>query len=130
MELIRAENMTTLRNSDVESRQLLVKGNSGSTRLTITRVTMVAGAVNPRHRHERSEQVWILLCGEATLLLPDGQTDVLRAGDVVRFAENDIHGLQNCGTTPVEYIAVTSPPVDFTKSYVQDWAHAVRDSKT
>ena len=90
MELIRAENMTTLRNSGVESRQLLVKGNSCSTRLTITRVTMVAGAVNPRHRHERSEQVWILLCGEATLLLADGQTDVLRAGDVVRFAENDI----------------------------------------
>ena len=63
-------------------------------------------------------------------MLADGQTDVLRAGDVVRFAKNDIHGLQNCGTTPLEYIAVTSPPVDFTKSYAQDWAHAVRDSKT
>ena len=124
MELIRANEMAALRNTGVESRQLLTQANSASARLTITRVVMTSGAVNPRHAHTSSEQVWIALLGEATLLLGDGRTESLGAGDVVRFAEHDVHGAENVGTVPFEYIAVTSPPVDFSSAYRKDWTAA------
>ena len=37
------------------------------------------------------------------------------AGDVVRFADNDVHGLFNDGE--VVYVSVTAPPIDFGYAY-------------
>ena len=122
MELIRANTMSALRNGGVESKQLLTPANSASARLTVTRVILTSGAVNPRHTHRSSEQVWIAVSGEVALLLGDGLTEPFRAGDVVRFAECDVHGAENVGPVPFEYIAVTCPPVDFSGAYQKDWA--------
>jgi quercetin dioxygenase-like cupin family protein len=122
MELIRSNELAVLRNTGVESKQLLTQANSSSTRLTITRVVMTSGSINPRHAHTGSEQVWIALSGEATLLLGDGRTQQFGAGDVVRFSENDIHGAETVGKVPFEYIAVTTPPIDFSSAYRKDWS--------
>ena len=121
MEIIREAEITTLSNSGVESRQLLFPENSASRRLTIIRVTMPPGAVNPRHSHESPEQVWIALEGEGELLLADDRTAAFRAGDVARFGEGDIHGFRNSGPTPFSCIPVTSPPVNFRGAYEKRW---------
>jgi len=42
---------------------------------------------------------------------------IFTAGDVVRFANNDVHGLLNDGDTEFIYISVTSPPIDFGYAY-------------
>lgn len=42
---------------------------------------------------------------------------IFKDGDVVRFADNDIHGLLNDGDTEFVYISVTSPPIDFGYAY-------------
>ena len=39
------------------------------------------------------------------------------AGDVVRFAEGDVHGLRNDGTEEFVYVSVTAPPIDFGYAY-------------
>jgi quercetin dioxygenase-like cupin family protein len=129
MELIRREAIAVLCNSGVESRQLLSTANSASLRLAITRVTVPPGAVNPLHTHDSSEQVWVLLAGHARLLLGGGRTDTLNAGDVVRFTELEVHGMANSGAAPVEYISVTSPPMDFRSNYEKDWNAAVERSR-
>jgi hypothetical protein len=36
---------------------------------------------------------------------------------VVRFADGDVHGLENSGTLPFEYLSVTSPPINFDYAY-------------
>ena len=64
MEIVRRASITTLSNSGVQSEQLLFPENSSSRRVTITRVTVEPGAVNPPHRHVASEQIWVAL--EAT----------------------------------------------------------------
>ena len=69
MEMIRATDVTTFSNSGVTSCQLLFPENSRSERVTITRVTVSPGARNPPHRHECSEQVWVVLRGNGRLLL-------------------------------------------------------------
>lgn len=121
MELIRQSEAPTFSNSGVESKQLLFPENSASQRLTITRVMMPPGAVNPRHQHDFSEQVWIALEGKGELLLDGDQTVHFSAGDVARFVEGEIHGFRNTGEIPFIYMSVTSPPVNFRGIYSETW---------
>jgi len=103
--------------SGIVSHQLLFPENSASTRVTITKVVVDPGAVNTRHRHATSEQVWIALRGAGILLLANDATAPFAEGDVVRFAEGDVHGFRNTGTVPFEYLAVTAPPINFRDAY-------------
>jgi quercetin dioxygenase-like cupin family protein len=125
MELIRHESFATLKNSGVESQQLLFPENSASQRLTITRVTIDPGVINPRHTHASSEQVWVALEGGGTLLLADNMSVPISSGDVVRFLDGEIHGFQNTGSVPFVYLSVTSPPVNFRGAYAQDWSNTI-----
>lgn len=125
MELIRSESIATLKNSGVDSRQLLFPENSASRRLTITRVTMDPGVINPRHTHATSEQVWVALEGSGTLLLAEDESVDFSAGDVARFSDGEVHGFHNTGAAPFVYLSVTSPPVNFRTAYARDWSDTI-----
>ena len=117
MEFINRENVKELSNPGVVSRQLINPENSKSERVTITEVHLDVGACQPRHKHDTSEQIWYAIKGSGKLLLANDKEMVFKAGDVVRFAENDIHGLLNDGDAEFVYISVTSPPIDFGYAY-------------
>ncbi len=122
MELIRAADISHFSNSGVSSRQLLFPENSGSARITITRVTIKPGAKNPPHRHPNSEQVWVALRGKGQLLLEGGKEMSFAEGDVVRFEDGDLHGFENTSSSDFEYLSVTSPPVNFRAAYEKEWS--------
>jgi quercetin dioxygenase-like cupin family protein len=122
MEIIRKPSITTLSNSGVQSDQLIFPENSSSRRVTVTRVTVQPGAINPPHRHPASEQIWVALEGTGILLLDDGRTEPIAAGDVVRFADGDFHGLRNAADVPFVYLSVTAPPINFRDAYTKDWS--------
>jgi quercetin dioxygenase-like cupin family protein len=124
MEIVRKASITTLSNSGVQSEQLLFPENSSSRRVTITRVTVQPGSINPPHRHPASEQIWVALEGSGILLLDDERTEPFAAGDVVRFADGDLHGFRNPGDVPFIYLSVTAPPVNFREAYSKDWSKA------
>lgn len=117
MEFIKSTDIVGLSNPGVVSRQLLNPDNSQSTRVTITEVHLEAGACQPRHTHEASEQIWYATSGKGLLLLADGMEKEFSAGDVVRFADGDIHGLKNSGDCEFVYISVTAPPIHFGYAY-------------
>ena len=117
MEFINRENIKELSNPGVVSRQLINPDNSKSERVTITEVHLEVGTSQPRHKHDTSEQIWYAVKGKGKLLLADDKEMIFTAGDVVRFADNDIHGLFNDGDTEFVYISVTSPPIDFGYAY-------------
>ena len=81
---------------------------------------MVDGATTPRHAHAHSEQIWVALRGNARLLLAGSAVESFGEGDVVRFSEGDVHGLENSGTESFVYLAVTSPPINFRSAYAAD----------
>ena len=112
-----AAEFTTLQNSGFRSVQIVWPNNAPDARVTITRVTMEPGATSARHVHPTSEQIWLIEQGNALLLMADGQTDGLRASDVVRTPAGTIHGVTNTGSEPFVYLAVTTPPQDFTPAY-------------
>ena len=120
MEIIRRPDVTSFANRGVTSEQLLFPENSPSRRVTITRVTVNPGATNPRHIHPASEQIWIALRGSALLLLGDSKTAPFAEGDVARFADGDVHGVQNAGAVEFVYLSVTSPPINFRAAYERE----------
>lgn len=120
MEFLPADSFKVLSNPGVNSTQLLAPYNSASTRVTLTRVEMAPGAVQKRHVHGGSEQIWIVLAGAGELLLADDGTHPIQAGDVARFADGDVHGLHNTGTETFVYLSVTSPPLDFGYAYKEE----------
>ena len=117
MEFINYKNIKVLSNPGVVSRQLLNPENSQSERVTITEVHLEVGAIQPRHKHDSSEQIWYAVQGTGRLLLADEKEMIFKAGDVVRFSDNDIHGLLNDGDTEFVYISVASPPINFGYAY-------------
>jgi len=117
MELIRANSITNMSNPGVVSRQLLNPDNSKSTRVTITEVHLEPGAIQPRHTHEHSEQIWYATKGCGKLLLADNAETAFSEGDLVRFADGDVHGLKNDSESEFVYISVTSPPLHFGYAY-------------
>jgi quercetin dioxygenase-like cupin family protein len=112
-----AAGFTTLQNPGIRSEQIVWPNNAPEARVTITRVTMEPGAASARHVHPVSEQIWLIEQGSALLLMADGQTDGLRAGDVVRTPAGTIHGVANTGSEPFVYLAVTTPPQNFSPAY-------------
>jgi quercetin dioxygenase-like cupin family protein len=78
---------------------------------------MEPGAISARHAHPKSEQIWIVEQGCATLLMDHDQTGAVQAGDVLRTPAGSIHGVNNTGREPFVYLAVTTPPQDFTPAY-------------
>lgn len=117
MEFIRCESIRKMANPGVVSRQLINPDNSASERVTITEVHLEIGASQPRHIHEDSEQIWYALQGVGKLLLGGDEEQEFRAGDVVRFAQKDVHGLLNDGDKEFIYISVTAPPIHFGYAY-------------
>jgi len=106
-----------LKNPGKLSEQLVWPRNAPESALTITRVTMEPGAVSTRHSHARAEQIWIVEHGEGALLLVGSERAPLKAGDIVRTPAGDIHGVENTGAGPLVYLAITTPPEDFTPRY-------------
>lgn len=117
MEFIKKDNVISLKNTGVISKQIICPDNSDSAYVTITEVHLEPEAVQSRHAHEFSEQIWYALKGRGKLLLADNAEKPFTAGDAVRFEKNDIHGLYNDSPEEFVYISVTSPPVDFSYAY-------------
>ena len=117
MEFISSNSIVRLQNPGVVSRQLLNPENSSSERVTITEVHLEIGACQPRHTHDVSEQIWYATKGTGKLLLGDDKEREFCAGDVVRFADKDVHGLLNDGNEEFVYVSVTAPPINFGYAY-------------
>jgi quercetin dioxygenase-like cupin family protein len=117
VEFIKSDEVKTFVNDGFASEQLIFPENSDSERITITKVTVQPKAINSRHVHKTSEQIWIAVKGKGLLLLNDDKTKVFEKGDIVRFADGDVHGLENESDDIFQYISVTSPPINFRKAY-------------
>ena len=117
MEFIDKDSIISLVNPGVASKQLLNPENSTSERVTITEVHLEIGASQPRHSHKASEQIWYAIQGSGKLLLADNKEKDFKAGDVVRFADKEIHGLLNSGDVEFIYISITAPPINFGYAY-------------
>lgn len=119
-EFINSLDIKSFSNPGVVSRQLLTPANSRGRQAAVTEVHVQQGAIQQKHTHASSEQIWYVLRGSGKLLLSDNKERILSVGDVVRFPENTLHGFINNGDEEFVYIAVTCPPVNFSSGYLKN----------
>jgi quercetin dioxygenase-like cupin family protein len=86
-----AADSTILENGAVRSIQIVWPRNAPKALVTITRVTMEPLATSAGRAHSVNEQIWLVEQGSAQIPMDDGQTDGLRAGDVIRTPARTIH---------------------------------------
>jgi quercetin dioxygenase-like cupin family protein len=70
----------------------------GGEQVLLCRVTYEPGKQVPRHRHEHTEQVMLILEGDVTISV-EGETRTLTAGDTVvvnRGLEHELHSAGGC----------------------------------
>ncbi len=58
-----------------------------------------------RHYHEDMQEVFIIVQGEAEIVVGT-EAAILRRGDVVVIDAREVHQMRNVGTEPVEYLAI------------------------
>lgn len=114
---LRVADCAILAKTGIQSQQLIWSNNSPEAQVTITHVTMVPGAVSKRHAHAHAEQIWIVEQGEGLLLLANDRSERLHQGDIIRTPAGEVHGVENTGSGPLIYLAVTTPPQNFAKAY-------------
>jgi mannose-6-phosphate isomerase-like protein (cupin superfamily) len=81
-------------------------------RSTLLAVTWVEGAPRseqPRHAHEDSEQVYVILEGAGLMKVGDERREV-RRGMAVVIAPGEVHSIENVGGDPLVYVSATAPP--------------------
>ncbi len=108
-----------LENPGVKSVQIIWGQNAPDAKVTVTRVTVQPGSTQARHSHDNAEQIWLVERGTATVLLANEQTSQMHAGDVILTPPGDIHGIINTGPETLVYLAITTPPQDFSAAYAQ-----------
>jgi mannose-6-phosphate isomerase-like protein (cupin superfamily) len=72
--------------------------------------------------HPASEQMWVALEGEGTLLLDHDRKETFGVGDIVRFEDGGLHGFENSDDAPFVYFSVIAPPLNFRQAYAKDWS--------
>lgn len=66
------------------------------------------GFLVPPHRHEEDSEVFYILEGELTLLLPEGERRI-GPGATAQLPAGSRHGFRNDGAGPVRFLVMTTP---------------------
>lgn len=109
-----AESATERQESHWGALQWLASAEIGNADgLTLGRVTIRAGASNPRHCHESCEEILYLLRGRLVHTLGDGSF-TLEAGDTISIPAGVYHNAASVGAEDAEMIvAYSSATRDF-----------------
>ncbi|MCB1634062.1 MAG: cupin domain-containing protein [Xanthomonadales bacterium] len=77
--------------------------------LSVIQERVPAGAAEVRHRHQRAEQFFYVLAGQATLEI-EGQVHQLQVGEGLHVPAGAAHRLNNAHTDSLEFLVVSTPP--------------------
>jgi len=94
-----------------ESYLLLTTGRFGSRGLSVTWVEGAPGSEQPRHVHEESEQVYIIVRGRGLMKAGTEQQSV-SAGTLVFIPPGTPHAIENTGDEPLVFVSAASPPFE------------------
>lgn len=85
----------------------MVTGKSDVASMTVGRVVIKPGQANPRHRHQRCDEVLHLLAGELEHSV-GARTVRLRAGDTLCIPAGVFHHAAALGDTPADMVVCFS----------------------
>lgn len=76
--------------------------------------TMLPGQTLPIHSHEKADDIWIVIEGEAEYYPEIGQKVQIKKGDIVVARPGEKHGMTNVSAAPFVMIGIAGPiPIGF-----------------
>lgn len=89
--------------------------------------TMLPGQTLPIHSHEKADDIWIVLEGEAEYYPECGQKVLIKKGDIVVARPGEKHGMTNHTEMPFVMLGIAGPiPIGF----IPHELHAVEEVAT
>lgn len=86
-------------------------GRLASSRLAVTWVEGGPRSEQSPHRHEESEQAYVIVQGRGLMKIGGERLEVER-GTLILIAPGEIHSIENVGDEPLVYVSATSPPFE------------------
>jgi len=106
---------------------LISPQNSSTKNLSVQISEVPVGSSQPLHNHE-PEQCYYIIEGKG-LMIVEGESKKVIAGDAVYVPSNSKHGIKNISNIVLEYLTVNSPV--FSKKYENTlWPSVPSNSKT
>jgi uncharacterized cupin superfamily protein len=97
---------TTRLQDDPEDRFVRLRAELGVSSFGLNQITLRPGQRGRIHRHERQEEVYIVLEGELTLVLGAADERVLGQGEIARVGPEVRRQLVNAGAQPLLLLAL------------------------
>jgi mannose-6-phosphate isomerase-like protein (cupin superfamily) len=100
----------------LRSHVLMDAGELGSRNLSVTWLTLPAGAKQTLRSHEQSEQAYVVVRGTGAMSVA-GDTQEVGEGDLILVPPATEHSLANDGEAELSCVSIQSPPVAATELY-------------
>lgn len=91
-------------------------GELGARNLSVTWLTVPAGASQTLRSHEESEQAYVVVRGTGTMSVA-GDTQLVNEGDLILVPPATEHSLGNDGDAELACVSIQSPPVAAAELY-------------
>ncbi|MBD2535725.1 cupin domain-containing protein [Nostoc flagelliforme FACHB-838] len=104
------------RTFDVEQLVRFSPDKATVTEIVITKHSSIAvwgvhpGQQVPAHTHRDGQDTWIMIRGELTYYLGNGQKKIISAGQIDVAQPSQVHGAVNEGTEDVVFVSIYSAP--------------------
>ncbi|MGB7685558.1 MAG: cupin domain-containing protein [Solirubrobacterales bacterium] len=95
---------------------LMDAGELGARNLSVTWLSVPAGARQTLRSHEESEQAYVVVRGGGTMSVA-GDTQVVAEGDVIMVPPATEHSVGNDGEAELALVSIQSPPVAAAELY-------------
>ena len=95
---------------------LMDAGELGSRNLSVTWVTLPAGASQTLRSQEEAEQAYVVVRGSGSMSVA-GDTQQVAEGDMILVPPATEHSLSNDGETELACVSIQSPPVAASELY-------------
>jgi mannose-6-phosphate isomerase-like protein (cupin superfamily) len=100
----------------LRSHVLMDAGELGSRNLSVTWLTLPAGAKQTLRSHEQSEQAYVVVRGAGAMSVA-GDTQQVSEGDLILVPPATEHALANDGEAELSCVSIQSPPVAAAELY-------------
>jgi mannose-6-phosphate isomerase-like protein (cupin superfamily) len=95
---------------------LMDAGELGSRNLSVTWLSLPAGAEQALRTHERAEQAYVVVRGGGSMSVA-GDTQAVGEGDLILVPPATDHSIRNDGEADLACISIQSPPVAVAELY-------------
>jgi len=95
---------------------LMDAGELGSRNLSVTWLTLPAGAKQTLHSHQESEQAYLVVRGAGAMSVA-GDIQQVGEGDLILVPPATDHSIANDGQAELSFVSIQSPPVAAEELY-------------